>query len=305
MGRKPFVSAAVRDGGPSFQLAANSVSPEYFTIFDLPIVLGRNFTGEEARAGAPVIIVSQTTARRLWPSQNAVGQSLRAVPNRTSAAQIERSQSVRVIGVSRDDISRWITDGEERTLVYFPSTARAEGNTLFVGVRGDVETARRKLDSDLAAIDPNAVDEIHRFQVRGFVAEEAYSFRVAYWGAAAIGVLALLLTLTGIYGVVAFVVSQRTKEIGIRMALGATSAAVKGLILKQSIKLAFIGTAIGTALALGMSKALASIMVMVNTFDAMTYIGGTLFVLAACAAAGYLPTGRATRLDPIATLRYD
>ena len=183
--------------------------------------------------------------------------------------------------------------------------ARAEGNTLFVGVRGDVETARRKLDSDLAVIDPNAVDEIHRFQVRDFVAEEAYSFRVAYWGAAVIGALALLLTLTGIYGVVAFVVSQRTKEIGIRMALGATSAAVKGLILKQSIKLAFIGTVIGTALALGMSKALASIMVMVNTFDAMTYIGGTLFVLAACLAAGYLPTRRATRIDPLITLRYD
>jgi ABC-type antimicrobial peptide transport system permease subunit len=115
----------------------------------------------------------------------------------------------------------------------------------------------------------------------------------------------LLLTLTGIYGVVAFVVSQRTKEIGIRMALGATSAAVSGLILKQSMRLAFIGTVIGTALALGMSKALASIIVMVNTFDAMAYILGTLFVLAACVAAGYLPTRRATRIDPLITLRYD
>ena len=305
VGRKPYVSAVARDGGPSVQLAANRVSPEYFTLFDLPIVVGRNFTAEEARAGAPVIIVSQTTARRLWPSRNAVGQSLKVVPNGANAAQMERYQSVSVIGVSRDDISRWITDGEEKTLVYFPSTARAEGNSIFVAVRGDVETARRKLDSDLAAIDPNAVDEIHRFQVRAFVAEEAYSFRVAYWGAAAIGVLALLLTLTGIYGVVAFVVSQRTKEIGIRMALGATSAAVSGLILKQSMRLAFIGTLIGTALALGMSKALASMIVMVNTFDAVTYMGGILFVLAACVAAGYLPARRATRIDPLITLRYD
>jgi len=305
VGRKPFVSAAARDGGPSFQLAANSVSPEYFTLFDLPVVLGRNFTDEEARSGAPVIIISQTAAERLWPNHNAVGQSLSVVASRTSAAHLQRYRSARVIGVSRDDISRWITNGEERTLVYFPSTAQAEGNTFFVAVRGDVETARRKLDSDLAAIDPNAVDEIHRFQVRDFVAEEAYSFRVAYWGAAAIGVLALLLTLTGIYGVVAFVVSQRTKEIGIRMALGATSAAVSGLILKQSMRLACMGAVIGTALALGMSKALGSIIVMVNTFDAMTYIGGTLFVLAACVAAGYLPTRRATRIDPITTLRYD
>jgi predicted permease len=305
VGRKPFVSVAARDGGPSFQLATNSVSPEYFTLFDLPVVLGRNFTDEEARSGAPVIIVSQTAARRLWPSQNAVGQSLRVVPNRTSAAQTQRYESVQVIGVSRDDISRWITNGEERTLVYFPTTARAEGNTFFVAVRSDLETARRKFDSDLAAIDPNAVDEIHRFQVREFVAEEAFSFRLAYWGAAAIGVLALVLTLTGIYGVVAFVVSQRTKEIGIRMALGATSAGVSRLMLKQSMRLAFIGTLVGTVLALGMSKALASIIVMINTFDGPAYLGGSLFVLVACAAAGYLPTRRATRIDPITTLRYD
>ena len=303
--KKLFVSVAAREGGPSFQLAANSVSPEYFTLFDLPVVLGRNFTDEEVRSGASVIIVSQTTARRILPNQDAVGQSLRVVPNRTSTAQIQRYQSVRVIGVSRDDISRWITNGDERTLVYFPSTARAQGNTFFVAVRGDVETARRELDSHLAAIDPNAVDEIHRFQVRDFVAEEAYTFRVAYWGAAAIGVLALLLTLTGIYGVVAFVVSQRTREIGIRMALGATSAAVTSLMLKQSMRLAFIGTLAGAALALGMSKALASKIVMIDTFDGLTYAGGTLFVLVACAAAGYLPTRRAARIDPIATLRYD
>ncbi len=128
---------------------------------------------------------------------------------------------------------------------------------------------------------------------------------MAYWGTAAIGLLTLLLTGTGIYGVVAFAVSQRTKEIGIRMALGATHTAVSSLILKQSMRLALIGTLVGAALALGMSKALASIIVMVNTFDGLTYIGGALLVLAACAAAGYLPARRATRIDPISTLRYD
>jgi predicted permease len=305
VGKKPFVSVSARDGGPSLRVAGNSVSPEYFALFDLPVILGRNFTEDEARAGAPVAIVSQTAATRLWPNQSAVGQSLSVVPGGTSAAQMERYPRVRVIGVSRDDLSRWITDGEERTLVYFPSTARAEGSTLFVAVRGDVASSRRKLDSDLARIDADAVDEVRRFQVRDFVAEEAYSFHVAYWGAAAIGGLALLLTLTGIYGVVAFIVSQRTREIGIRMALGATSAAVTGLILKQSMKLAVIGTLAGAALAVEMSKALASRIVMINTFDGLTYLGGTLFVLAACALAGYLPTRRATRIDPITTLRCD
>src|SRR5262249_20252962 len=153
------------------------VSPEYFTLFDFPLLHGRNFTEEEARSGAPVVIVSQATAHRLWPNTGAVGQFLSVAANQSGAAQAQHYLSARVIGVSRDDISRWITNGQEKALVYFPSSPRAEGNTLFVGVRGDVETARRKLDADLAAIDPNAVDEIHRFQVREFVAEETYSFR--------------------------------------------------------------------------------------------------------------------------------
>jgi hypothetical protein len=305
VGKKPFISVAARNGSTSLHVAANRVSPEYFTFFNLPVILGRNFTDEEARSGAPVVIVSQTAASRLWPNQNAVGQSLTVVPTGTGAAEMQRYASVHVIGVSRDDFSRWITNGEERTLVYFPATARAEGATIFVAVRGDVESARRQLDSDLAVIDPEAVDEIRRLQVREFVAEEAYSFRAAYWGAAALGGLALLLTLSGIYGVVAFAVSQRTKEIGIRMALGATSAAVSGLILKQSMRLALIGTLVGAALALGMSKALASRIVMIDTFDGLAYIVGILFVLGTCSAAGYLPARRATRIDPITTLRCD
>jgi predicted permease len=278
-------------------VAVNHVSPEYFALFDVPVLLGRNFTADEARSGAPVAIVSQTAARRLWPNRNAIGQTLR-----TSESGL---RSAEVIGVARDDLSRWITGPQEPSTLYFPAAARTEGTTLFAGVRGDVETARRTLDADLAAIDPDAVDEIRRFQVRDFVVEEAYTLRVLYWGAGAIGGLALLLTLTGIYGVVAFVVSQRTREIGIRMALGATGAAVTGLMVKQSMMLAAVGIAIGTALALGVSKALASLIVVVNTFDVVTYAGGIAFVLLGCAAASYLPTRRATRIDPSTTLRYE
>ena len=149
------------------------------------------------------------------------------------------------------------------------------------------------------------MDEIRRFQVREFVVEEAYSYRVAYWLSSAIGVLALLLTLSGIYGVVAFVVSQRTKEIGIRMAMGATTGAVTGLVVKQSMRLAIIGAVVGVVLALGVTKILTASLVMINAFDGMAYLGGALLVLAACAAAAYLPSRRAARIDPIATLRYD
>jgi ABC-type antimicrobial peptide transport system permease subunit len=121
----------------------------------------------------------------------------------------------------------------------------------------------------------------------------------------AIGILALILTLSGIYGVLSNIVSQRTKEIGIRMAMGATSRAVTGLVLRQSMRLAIIGTLAGGVLALGISKILASVLVMINTFDAAAYIGGVSLVLAACAAAAYFPSRRASRIDPLTTLRYD
>ncbi len=104
---------------------------------------------------------------------------------------------------------------------------------------------------------------------------------------------------------ISYVITQRMKEIGIRMALGATSGAVTGLILKQSIKLASIGILAGSLLALGMSKALASVLVMINIFDAAAYIGGAALVLVACVAAAYFPSRRASRIDPLRTLRYD
>ena len=210
-----------------------------------------------------------------------------------------------MIGVARDDITGWITDGDDKTLVYFPSAPQSPGNTLFVATHGGVETARRRLDSSLSMIDPTAVEEMHKFQIREFVAEDAYSFGIAYWLSRAIGILALLLTLSGIYGVVAFVVSQRTKEIGIRMALGATPTAVSGMVFKQSMRLALLGTLAGGLLAAGISKTLASSLVMINTFDGAAYVCGAFLVLVAVGFAAYFPSRRAAGIQPIHTLRYD
>jgi len=192
------------------------------------------------------------------------------------------------------------------SLVYLPSDPRAADNQLFVSVHGDFEVARRQIESDISAIDPAALEEIQKIQIREWVAEDAYySFRVAYWLSSAIGILALLLTLSGIYGVLSYMISQRTKEIGIRMALGATSGSVTGLVLMQSMKLAAVGALAGCVLAMGMSKLLSSVLVMVDTFDGSAYLGGVTLVLATCAAAAYFPSRRASRIDPLTTLRHD
>jgi predicted permease len=304
--RKPMVSVRPIDAGAPSNIAANNVSPEYFALFEIPFVRGRNFTAGEARSGAPVAVISQAAAQRLWPNQEAVGQSLSLIPDRTTEPRLRRYQTVNVIGVARDELSRWIGSGEDKSLVYLPSSPRAAGNEVFIGSHGDIEAARHKIEADLTALDPDAIKQIQKIQIREWVAEDAYyTFRVAYWLSSAIGLLALLLTLSGIYGVLSYVISQRTKEIGIRMAMGATTGVVTGLVLKQSMKLAIIGVVAGCVLAMGLSRILASVLTMINTFDVAAYIGGVALVLTACAAAAYFPSRRASRIDPLKALRYD
>ena len=146
---------------------------------------------------------------------------------------------------------------------------------------------------------------IQKIQIRAWVAEETYSLRLLYWAFAAIGLLALLLTLSGIYGVLAYLVSERTREIGIRMALGASARSVSALVLRQSMRVALAGAAWGAVAALALSKILASVLAMIDTFDRTAYGGAIALVLAACAATAWFPAHRAARIDPLTTLRHD
>jgi predicted permease len=305
VGRKSAILVSQGEGGGNFHVAVNSVSPEYFTIFEIPVLRGRSFTIEEALSGAPVTLISQSTAERLWPNQEAVGRSLRVVSEPNTEAGLQRHQEATVIGIVGDEISQWIAGGGDKTLVYFPTSPQAAGNELFVSVYGDSEAARRKIDAGLSAIDPNAVDVIRKIQIKEWVTDETYVFRVAYWGSLALGLFALLLTLSGIYGVLSYVVSERTREIGIRMAMGATPRKVSALVLKQSVRLGIMGIALGGTLALGVSKILGSVFLVISTFDAPAYVGCALLVLAACAAAAYFPSRRAAQIDPMVALRYD
>src|SRR6266478_1942930 len=145
-GAFPAVSVAPADGDVVLHTAYNRVPAEYFRVLEIPIVRGRNFTSEEVNSGAPVVVVSQATAQQLWPNQDALGRSLRLVPDRRVAPSLQRYQVVSVVGIARDVTSVWIGNGVDKDLVYFPATQRAAGATLLVRVQGDVETARRRLE---------------------------------------------------------------------------------------------------------------------------------------------------------------
>lgn len=311
-GSLPRVSVARDDRSDHGPAGFMYVSPEYFSIFEVPVLLGRNFTSEEASAGAPVAVISQATAQQLWPGRHALGQSFRIHrdPQEEVAHRLAQPRAggppyavVRVIGIARDVVNGYAGDGVDKTCIYFPSTTRAAGNVLFVRVKGDAEVARRKLDTVLTAYIPGAVDDIHAMDE--ILTAQLYPFRAVYWVASAVGGLALLLTLSGIYGVLAYLVTQRTKEIGIRVALGASTGRAAGLVLQQSLKFAAIGTAIGALLAAGVSRILASQldMFMFDSIDGVAFGMGAVLVMAACAA--YFPSRRAARIEPITTLRYD
>ncbi len=282
----------------------NHVSPEFFAVLEIPIIAGRNFTVDEAREGAPVAIVSETAARSLWPKGDAVGRQIRIQHDAQTdwGEPLPQFPAARVVGVARDIVSCSIPYGKDPALVYFPGT-RAGQDSLILRVRGDIETVRRKLTADLEAAVPGAIEEVHPMDQ--YFALNVYPFRMASWVGSALGGLALLLTLSGIYGVLSYLITQRTKEIGIRMALGATNGAVTRLVLKQSGRLAVTGVVLGTALALGVSRLFASHLVFMNTFDLLAYGGAILLVVAATLAATYFPSRRAARIDPVTTLRYD
>jgi ABC-type antimicrobial peptide transport system permease subunit len=242
----------------------------------------------------PVAILSAAAARSLFTSRDAIGQILHVSG--------KPARDVRVIGVAADIVTCCIPYGKDAALLYLPRTPAATGYFL-VRVRGEVEEERQRLDVRLAGLAPGAIDDIHSLDQ--YRAAGIYGFRAASMIGAAVGGLALLLTLTGIYGVVSYFVTQRTKEIGLRVALGATTRGVIGLVLKQSLRLTAIGTVMGTGLAIGLSRLLASNMVFMRVFDGAAFSGGVLLVISAALAAGYIPSRRAAHIDPIQTLRYD
>ena len=282
-----------------------SVSPEFFDVFKIPILRGRNFTVNEALARAPVAIVTQTLARRLFPNADAIGQSvhLPAIPGENSP---QLNSDVRVIGIARD-INPGVTDEDsDRSIVFLPIPANAPFTALIIRVNGDVEAARQHIDSLLTREDPGAVDQIRKMD--SYVALREFPFRAAYYVSAIVGILALILAITGIYGVLSYVVMQRRREIGIRLAIGATERQVVGLVLGQSIRLGLIGLAIGGALALVIARLYASYIDrsgILNSFDWLAYTAAILSVFGACLIAGFFPSLRAARIDPVTTLRYD
>jgi predicted permease len=297
-GRFPQFAVTGARNAPTVTGSVVRVSPGYFEALGIPLVSGRVFSGEEARAREGVVVVSDATARRLWPSGSAIGQVATLVsPYQADSA----GRTVRVIGIVGDVVAGFIGDPSDHPLLYEPGAVESELATLIVATHSDAARARNEVQELIAGVDPGGSVEIHSLDEA--VDVQVYPFRAAHWVASALGVIALLLTITGIYGVLAYVVALREKEIGIRLALGATRRIIVGLVVRQSIRLAVTGVVAGAALALGVSRFIASRLTMMPAFDAVALVAGALVVLVAAIAAAYVPSRRAANVDPIESLR--
>jgi predicted permease len=295
-------------------VAYQYVSPDYFGVLGIDLVRGRGFAATERSASAAVAIVSESVARQLWPDLDAVGQVLRLEPDPTSEGQQPDdppllARTVVVIGIARDVAGFRFAGVRMGTAgVYVPIGAEAANTALVMRVHGDSERARRALVERLSAIDPN-MGEVTT--LRTLASMEAYILGIPFWLTLVLGVLALLLTLSGLFSVLSYLVEQRTREIGVRMALGATGRSIGALVLSQSARPVGIGVLLGGSLTAALGAALLAtpaaelIGSTVRVFDPVAYAASLLCIVTACACAALIPALRAGRIDPIAALRQD
>jgi predicted permease len=282
------------------------VSPEFFPVLQMPILRGRAFLPEEARTSARVAIVSEATARTFWPGADPIGQTLRIErPTSRRFDELDGYKHVTVVGTVRDVVSGMMVDGPDRAHVYLPATA-ADPHVLAALVRPRASSGFRvDMTREIfrrAALDPETFEVIPMTEIR---AAQMYPLRAGAWIGALLAGITLVLSVSGLYGVLSYTLAQRRREIGIRMALGATAGAVVSLVMRQSAHLAAVGIGIGLAVAFAALKTLASIVQLreVTVLDPLSFPAAVLIVAAATSFAAWQPSRRATRVDPAETLR--
>ena len=282
------------------------VSPEFFSVLQMPILRGRPFLPQEARTSARVAIVSEATARAFWPGADPIGQTLRIErPTSPRLDELDGYTQVAVIGTVRDVVSGMMAEGADAAHVYFPATA-ADPHVLAALIRPPAGSGFRvDMTREIfrrARLEPETFEVIPMDDLR---AAQMYPLLAGAWIGGALAGITLVLSVSGLYGVLSYTLAQRRREIGIRMALGATARAIVTLVMRQSARMALAGIAIGGALAFAALTALASVVRLreVTVLDPLSFVAGALIVAAATALSAWHPSRRATRVDPAETLR--
>jgi putative ABC transport system permease protein len=286
---------AVAAGEEPF-ISFNAVTPHVHKTLGLTLLKGRDFTDGEGYGKTAVAVINDTMARKLWPDQDAVGRRFRL-------KQDEPAEWFTVIGVAPDFKMYGMDDDRPLSVAFVPYrfanpanvgvTIRAASNPT--GLAAAVRNEIRSSDPGLPIFNLRSMEDIRR---EGFWQFRLFGFMFGIFGAAA-----LFLAGVGVYGVLSFSVSQRTQEMGVRIALGASQGNVLGLVVRQGVTLAMIGVLVGLVGAFGITRVIASLLYNVTPTDPISFAGVALFLAAIAVVASYLPARRATNVDPIVALR--
>jgi putative ABC transport system permease protein len=289
--------AASQEPG-SFEPDGNIVAPGYFKTMGIPLLAGRDFTSADVAGAAPVTIVGEAAARHYWPGRTAVGQYLEETTPQGRRLRL-------VVGVVRDVRSSTLIDGVAQSVVYLPLEQERSGliSTMTVVARASgTRPVAADVRAAVASLNPN-LPIVTTDTLRDSIALGLIPQRVVALATASLGLASAILAAIGIYGVSSFAVSRRTREFGIRMALGASRKSILRMVLGQGVLLALGGTAIGIGLGAGAVKALTSFLFGIPALDPVV-VGATIAVFTAVAGvACYGPARRAINVDPLAALR--
>jgi putative ABC transport system permease protein len=293
------------------QASYRTVSGDYFRVMRIPIVRGRWYSDAEMRAPGDGIVISESVARRYWPGRDAIGESVTIFGSSQRRADFGKPQPSHVIGVA-GDVKVFDASGPEANPdVYVPFTRMTwPGVSLVVRTTGDPEAMIPALKRVALAVDPaipvtgSAAGGGFALLGRGF-SQAFETRRHVTWLLVGFAASALLLALVGVYGVIAFGVSQRTQEFGVRLALGAAPVQLFAMVIRTGLWLALIGVAIGIGVALAVARVLASLLYNTAPADAATLVLVAVIVSTTVLLACAIPARRAARLDPLTALRDD
>jgi predicted permease len=291
------------------EVGCSYVSANYFDVLQIPLLRGRAFTPAEVDKSALVAIVSEATARQLWPGGDAIGKRIVVGKVQSASHFIGEGQPSpterEIIGIVRDVHGMDLRRPDDGYL-YLPSSSEAQWNGLFLIRTAGEPTALLSPLAD-AARNLHIETPVLAGALSTMVSFDPYFVisRIGGFLATIVGTVGLLLACMGIYGMVSYSVVQRTKEIGIRMALGARPREVHGLVLKDGLRPIAIGIALGVAASLGVSQLLRSILFGLDPADAYSFVGVSVLLIVVALLSGWLPARRATEVDPLIALRYE
>jgi len=287
-------------------VASRLVSPEYFSALNIPIVQGKGFREEDLTASQRTIVLSKHLASLLFPNQNPIGQRLRfdrLMANETWATVVGVAADVKNSGLTQEEVPEYYR--LRRSLPGDWAGGGTWGRTSVIVVRSSLppDQTTRWIRSQVAAIDPTLPVDIATLHQRVSKLADQPRFQtllVSFFAATG-----LVLAVIGLYGVISFLVAQRTKEIGVRMALGASRANILRLVLGKSVRLIVWGLAVGLLAALAASHVLSSMLFSIGPHDPLSFACVTLLLVVVALIATLIPARSATKVDPNVALRYD